>query len=272
MFKTQGNIVEFHKFPDGTYNLIKCFESIELSDSMCIDWFYERPEEESQLWYLIKYLKSRNVVKIFLFLPYVPNGRMDRVHKETEGFTLKYFAEYINSLNFAGVYVTDPHSQATIDLIKNSINLSPMKYIRKAFEQSRSDILFFPDEGACRRYKSVFKEVGIECYYGIKTRDWETGKITDYKMDVLKEFNPEDRILIVDDICSYGGTFYHAAKLLKEHDAKHISLYATHCESSIYLGKLFEDPDFIERVYTTNSLHCGEHKKINCSKVTIFEM
>ena len=36
------------------------------------------------------------------------------------------------------------------------------------------------------------------------------------------------RVLIVDDLCSRGGTFYHSAKKLKELGAKEIYLYISH--------------------------------------------
>lgn len=41
--------------------------------------------------------------------------------------------------------------------------------------------------------------------------------------EIVKERN----VLIVDDICSRGGTFYHAANALKEAGAKNIYLYVT---------------------------------------------
>jgi phosphoribosylpyrophosphate synthetase len=68
-------------------------------------------------------------------------------------------------------------------------------------------------------------------------------------------------VLIVDDICSRGGTFYHSAKALKEAGAANISLYITHCENTILEGEIFTS-GLIQRVYTTDSLeHCDELKE-----------
>ena len=38
-------------------------------------------------------------------MPYISNARKDRAHREKDVFTLKYFANIINSLNFDNVYV-----------------------------------------------------------------------------------------------------------------------------------------------------------------------
>lgn len=63
-----------------------------------------------------------------------------------------------------------------------------------------------------------------------------------------------DPILIVDDICSKGGTFYHSAKALKAAGAKSVSLYVTHCESSITVGDLAASDGLVDHVYTTKSI------------------
>ena len=68
-------------------------------------------------------------------------------------------------------------------------------------------------------------------------------------------------VLIVDDICSKGGTFYHSAKKLKELGAKNIYLYVSHCENTILEGDLLTS-GLIEKVFTTDSIFRKEHEKI----------
>ena len=67
--------------------------------------------------------------------------------------------------------------------------------------------------------------------------------------------------LIIDDICSYGGTFYYSAKKLKELGADKIYLYVTHCENNILNGELLKD-NLIEKVFTTESIFTESNKKI----------
>ena len=77
--------------------------------------------------------------------------------------------------------------------------------------------------------------------------------------------NPElvegRNVLIVDDICSRGGTFTHTARALREAGAKDIFLYITHCENTIKKGTILTD-GLIKHVYTTGSIYRGNHEMI----------
>ena len=97
--------------------------------------------------------------------------------------------------------------------------------------------------------------------FGIKKRNWETGKIEGLDVAGSVDKIAGKDILIVDDICSRGGTFYHSAKKLKELGANKIYLYVTHCENTILEGDLLTS-GLIEKVYTTNSIFTKEHEMI----------
>jgi ribose-phosphate pyrophosphokinase len=118
--------------------------------------------------------------------------------------------------------------------------------------------MFYPDEGAMKRYAGMFN---LPYAFGIKKRNWETGQIEGLDVaGAVDEISGRD-ILIVDDICSRGGTFYHSAKKLKELGARDIYLYVSHCENTILEGELLKD-DLIKKVYTTNSIFTKSHEKI----------
>ena len=72
-------------------------------------------------------------------------------------------------------------------------------------------------------------------------------------------------VIIIDDISSRGGTFYHSAKKLKELGANKIYLYITHCEKTILEGEIFSS-GLIEKVYTTNSIFFNEAQSLAESK------
>ena len=96
--------------------------------------------------------------------------------------------------------------------------------------------------------------------FGIKHRDWRTGKIQ--KLELVGAEKVKGRtVLIVDDICSRGGTFTHTAKALKEAGAESIFLYVTHCENTIRDGSVLTD-GLITHVFTSDSIFRGEHEKV----------
>ena len=62
-----------------------------------------------------------------------------------------------------------------------------------------------------------------------------------------------NNVLIIDDICSRGGTFYHAANALKEAGANNIYLYITHAEYTMIEGDMYNQ-DIVRKIFTTNSI------------------
>lgn len=254
MIKVYDIIVEQNHFPDGSL-LAKLNPYVEqfLKETSNIDitWNYENDAELFTLICVKKHLEKYFVKDTCfnLFLPYVPHARMDRVKNPDEIFTLKYFCEIINSLKFDTVYVYDVHSNVTLALLDNVVEEHPYKAIDRVRDMCADPVLFYPDEGAMKRYSSDIK---APCAFGIKRRDWETGKIQDlYVMngDLVRGKN----VLIVDDICSYGGTFYHSAKALKALGANKIYLFVTHCETSIFDGEMINS-GLIDHIYTTGTI------------------
>ena len=179
---------------------------------------------------------------------------------------MKVFANIINSLKFDIVSVYNVHSNVSEALINNIRPQLPEYDVRKSIELYKPDVIFFPDEGACKRYsdlKSV-KESGLPVAFGIKKRDWKTGKILG--LDVVTDTDlTYKKVLIVDDICSAGGTFKFSAMKLKELGAKDVALYVSHCEDNIQNGDLLKT-DLISKIYTTDSILHIKHDKIEIIK------
>ena len=244
---TQGN------FPDKTL-LMKFDPELIPDDKNDIEiwWFYENDAELFTLVCLKRHLDQYFFPDTFrLFMPYIPHARQDRTKTQEDVFTLKYFCEIINSLNFSVVWVRDAHSNVSLALLNNVREMPITSYVRDAIQRSEAEALFFPDEGAMKRYSDLFKNMPYA--FGMKKRDWKTGQILG--LDLI---NPENiagkKVLIVDDICSRGGTFYHSAKALKAAGAKSVSLYVTHCEETITLGEMAASDNLVDHVYTTHSI------------------
>lgn len=265
MISINGKPIEINKFPDGTL-LIKEEPSYDIA---IISWFFENNEELVALIYLANHLRSNGVKKIQLYMPYVPNARQDRVKTPEDVFTLKYFAGVINSLGFDKVTVLDPHSPVSEALLNNIEIVNPQRLISgvvadiattdKYIKDGASKLmLFYPDEGAMKRYSGML----IQPYaFGIKKRDWVSGKILGLDVAGNVDGIKDSTVLIIDDICSRGGTFYHSALKLKELGAKNILLYVTHCENTILDGDVL-NCGLIDKVYTTNSIFTASHENI----------
>ncbi len=268
MLKINGQEIIQGSFPDGTL-LVKYSPEKDKSAAE-ISWYYENDRELVSLIYLTKHLNSHGIGRISLFMPYISNARQDRVKTDEDVFTLKYFADIINSLGFERVTVLDPHSVVSEALIDRINILSPRDNVLKVIgavkaTDGEEPFMFYPDEGASKRYSGM---VELPYAFGIKKRDWKTGKILGLDVSGNTDDIKGKSILIVDDICSSGGTFLHSAKKLKELGAGNIYLYVSHCEKSILDGALI-DSGLIKRIFTTDSICNFGHYLITvipCSK------
>lgn len=264
MILVNGQALTFTQFPDNTssfrFDVNKSIEDMEW-ERYEIEWRYDNDAECILLWYLANHIRSvaGSDAIIYLYMPYIPNARMDRVKNEDEVFTLKWFANFINWLNFERVVVLDPHSNVATALINNVLVVQPDELIQKTIDSIGEDdlLLCYPDEGAAKRYSELLE---AEYIFGIKHRNWRTGKIERLELTTPEKVAGRT-VLIVDDICSRGGTFTHTATALKEAGAKAIYLYVTHCEDTIFKGPVLTD-GMIQHVFTTNSIYRGTHEKI----------
>lgn len=219
------------------------------SDSERITWCYDSDSEIFTLQCLVDAIRDvKPFSKITLLLPYIPNARQDR---KVSGrfFTLKSFAKLINSMNFYKVEVCDPHSDVSTALIDRVKVLSQLKDSVKIEDDT---VLMYPDAGAAKKYNATDKDI-----IGNKHRNAE-GRIENYEL--LNFVDGTKNVIIIDDICSYGGTFVAAAKALKEKGVERIALLVTHCEDNILKGDVF---DYISEVYTTDSICHIKHEKLH---------
>lgn len=247
----------FTQFPNGE-TVLRSDEVLRVLNTTCeisnVTFKYENDSDLIKLMMLKRYLDNE-VYTVHLKITYMPYSRMDRV-EGSSAFTLKYVSEFINLLNFNTITVLEPHSTVTPALLNQvkSVYVN-QKEVEKLFEDlqmnSETDYIMFPDNGAASRYKHLkFKNVLI----GHKNRDFVSGEIT--KLDVIGDVINPKKVLILDDLSSYGGTFVHASKKLRELGFETVNLYVTHAENSIFKGELF---NHIDTVYTTNSLMTEEN-------------
>lgn len=253
MIKINGIPLEFSLFPNGETKMNEGQIKQTLTLSYCnVSLKYENDSDFTKLMFVKFYLDTLGI-RPHLTISYMPYSRMDRTNNGS-AFTLKYIAKFINSLGFYKVLIFEPHSDVTPALINNCTTIFPSIEILKKVKKEISfnedmDVIYFPDSGAEKRYGSLVK--AKNSLVGFKHRSFETGKITS-----LRVFGsvPQQgfKAVMIDDLCSYGGTFILGAKELRALGASEIYLVVTHCENSIYSGDIFYS--YINKIFTTDSI------------------
>ena len=245
-------IVEKEAFGDGTLKCLSpCFNNSEKKTT--ITWSYDDDNELFCLYSLVRDIQENYPdIIIDLCLPYIPHARQDR-NVSGRLFTLKFFSELINSMNFHEVRVLDPHSDVATALI-NRVKAMPMPFL----VSYKGCAVMYPDNGAAKKYGAM--EGVANPIIGNKHRNTD-GRIDGYELMNFPEGTK--KVIIRDDICSYGGTFVAAAKELRKRGVEEITLVVSHCENNILKGEVF---DYIDRVFTSDSICTVSHPKLVFTK------
>lgn len=225
MIMLDETLIQHTNFPDKTTQVWKLpLEVLHGNQEVRnLVWRFHHEDELIQV-AQIKTLLSRYNYVVDLHLPYLPYGRQDKPVQNDATFGLTTFATLINALDFNAVWITDPHSDRALSLIKNSKAVYPLDRLNEAYLLVDANVVFYPDQGAYEKYSKVyFYRVAS---HGVKERNQKTGEILSYSIPTY--FIADSRIvLIVDDICDGGETFKRAASLLYEAGVKDVHLFVT---------------------------------------------
>lgn len=256
------NNVEFKvtKFPNNESLIdFESFNNLKNENVLELKLKFESNEDILNLMFIKKYLDEKYPEKkIHLLIAYMPYSRMDREINKFS-FTLKYIASFINDLTFDKVLVLEPHSYVTIDLLDNctyeltSVELA--KEVMKEINFNKDiDYILYPDAGAQKKYLNEFS--GYKTLVGHKKRNLQTGYIE--SLDIVgDDILNNAKVIIVDDLCSKGYTFYMSAQRLKSKGAGEIYLSITHLENNVLNGELPLD-DNIKGIFATDSIYNGK--------------
>lgn len=286
-------------FNDGTKHIrfTQAFNRHNLGKDLVFTWLYDSDEEMMTLYYLVKYFRSTDYMfdnsTYTLKVPYLPNARMDRVQEyfsnieksnPREVFTLKFFCELINSLNFDKVITFDVHSNIALGLLDNCEDWSPDPNVRSAIANvkaltEKEIVIAVPDTGAYKRYSGLSSLKGLEAISGIKIRDWHTREIKSLDLMAItpgikleKNALRGKAVLMIDDIIGTGGTMSRMIdKLKSELGAEDIFIYCSHLENSALkygeskiLDKIQDGT--VKKIFTTDSIFRKSYPSVEVFK------
>jgi len=211
-----------------------------------------------------------------LFIPYFPFSRQDRECTKGDPFSLEVFSNIINLCEFDNVLTIDIHSEKSKKYVKRLKSLNPFNFnewhdspfafleicCSKNINFDRNLCVVSPDKGSIKRAKSLSED---DLIFFEKTREPKTGKLLNFECET-KDFEGKDCI-IVDDICSKGGTFMGIAKILKERNAGKLILIVSHYEGCADEQALKDSG--INKVYKTNSMNDYESDFVENIKIKL---
>ena len=238
---------------------------------------YEDLWELNQLHDVYKY-NNKNAIVI---IPNLFTSQEDRRFDIAQPFGLKLVLEFLKGMENFDYKIFHPHNSEVVEAILDDrveiidnhdfINdvlshisnyKSFMDFVtkRESFIYNNDKgvqipnnlVVLLPDGGAYKWGVKLMDKLGFDgdVVAASKNRQYVDGKSKLVQQLPDYDFNGKD-ILIIDDICIYGGTFKGLAKMLKERNCGKIYLAVSH----ITVENLGDDPvtNYFDMVYTTNS-------------------
>jgi ribose-phosphate pyrophosphokinase len=261
MIIANKEIVKTFQFPAGEIGLKTHWKNTHVN----VRAFLRGSDNIMELLLLCNALKN-NDCSISLEIPYVPYARQDRICNDGESFSIKVFANLINSINAIKVCGWDVHSDVTNALIDNFYSIPVHDILKKSLEminilKNAKTLICSPDAGSLKKIQKVQENFLIDndrSFMATKIRDVSNGNIIDTQVfaDNLKG----KTVLIIDDICDGGRTFIELAKKIKNISSGRIILYVTH---GIFSKGIEIFDNLIDEIWTTNSYCNINHPKLN---------
>ena len=229
---------------------------------------YEDLWELNQLHDVYKY-NNKNAIVI---IPNLFTSQEDRRFDIAQPFGLKLVLEFLKGMGNFDYKIFHPHNPEVVEailgdrveIIDNSefIDLVLAKGLMGEYTSETETqwdkilesnlILMSSDAGGFKPLMKLCDKLGWqgETYSASKSRKYENGKSVLTQIVDRQDFNGKD-ILIIDDICVYGGTFKGLSKILKERNCGKLYLAVSHM-TVLELGK-DSVGNYFDRVFTTNS-------------------
>ena len=254
------------KFPDGQQSIKITASKAEVSSYSAIT-IYSRLNSFRDLEMILcatAALRNLKYENIFLYIPYFLGGRSDRKFEDGSiNYIKDVIAPIINSQNYQGVIVLDPHSdviEACINNLEKVDNYTLVKAALTSIDNTNTArekmCIISPDAGALKKIYGVAKHFDIQnVVTASKVRDLKTGKILHTEIPRIGGSDAKN-FVIIDDICDGGRTFIEVAKAILEQRPRSIFtdkiyLIITH---GIFSAGLLELSKYFDGVYCTNSV------------------
>lgn len=253
--------MKVNKYPDGT-------SYVEIAKKESIIFKINTYED---LWHLNQYVDAywnyfRD--KPLITIPNIIDGQADRRFYAEHSSGLKLVCKFLNQMS-ANFRIFHPHNAEVVEALMDNVEIiDNSEFIIRVLNQIGSNpilhekyhikgqpnnydnlILMSSDAGGFKPLMKLCDKIKWQGTTESASKSRKDGKVDEQKVP-LEDFGGKD-ILIVDDICIYGGTFKGLSKLLRERNCGKLYLAVSH----ITIRDHEKDNVFsyFDKVFTTNS-------------------
>jgi ribose-phosphate pyrophosphokinase len=244
--------MKINKYPDGT-------SYVQETNPTGYTTFKINTYED--LWHLNQYVDAYNNfnkkgIRPTITIPNLIDAQADKRFNVGESSGLKLVCNFLNSMN-ADFKIFHPHNAEVVEALIDNVEIIDncefvSNVLSKLNDKDITPTILLPDGGAFKWGAKLADKLGLklDVIAAVKNRKFVDSK--SILTQQLPDYNFEGKdVLIIDDICVYGGTFKGLSKLLKERNCGKLYLAVSH----MTVQNLGQDPvtNYFDKVFCTNS-------------------
>ncbi len=240
-------------FPDGEIG-VRILESVRGQDVFIVQSVARRPNFYlMELLIFIDAMKRASARSIVAVIPYFGYARQDRRGQAREPITAKLVADLLQRAGATRVLTMDLHTeqiQGFFDIPVDNLYARPLIIERLQSLGMEKCVVVTPDIGSIKLARSFAEALKVDLAIVDKRRmNAKQVEMTTLIGDVKGK-----DVLLVDDVCSTGGTLMTAAGVCKQNGAKSVNVALTH---GLFVGKGIEECG-IEKIVMSNTVPSPE--------------
>ena len=257
------------KFPDGEIG-VQILENVRGRDVFVVQSIAKTPNFYlMELLILIDALKRASACRVIAVIPYYGYARQDRKDKGRVPITAKLVANLLEKAGADRVVTMDLHTeqvQGFFDIPVDNLYARPV--LVKAIEKlgCKEPVVTAPDIGSVKLARIM--ATAMEAPFAIV--DKQRMDSTHVEIRALVGDVQGKDVILVDDICSTGGTLKNAAVACKEAGANRVFAVVTH---GLFLGDILQEKT-IEHFLVANTIPLPDeidHSKLDvCNVAGVF--
>lgn len=255
--------IQIETFPDQEIG-IQILENVRGKDVFVLQTIARHPNLYlMELLIIVDALKRASARSITAVMPYFGYARQDRKDRGRVPITAKLVANMLEKAGVSRVLTMDLHAeqiQGFFDIPVDNLLARPLLVEAAKKEGWEKSVVVAPDIGSVRLARAFAEDLKVE--YAIVDKRRVTAKRVEAKA-LIGDVQGKN-VILVDDICSTGGTLKKASMVCKASGIKAIRVVATH---GIFVQPFEESA--IEKMLVTDTIPLpkGFPKKIRSVSV-----
>lgn len=241
--------VTIETFPDEEIG-VHLLDNVRGRDVFVLQTIARRPNLYlMELLIMVDALKRASARSIIAVIPYFGYARQDRKGTAREPITAKLVADLLQTAGVTRVLSMDLHTeqiQGFFNIPVDNLYARPLLVESVKKMGLKNCVVVTPDVGSIKLARAFAES--LKCEYAIVDKRRVDAKHVE--MNALIGDVKDRDVLIVDDMCSTGGTLKTAAMVCKDAGAKRICAAVTH---GLFVSKAFEE-SAIEKMLVCNTV------------------